>query len=152
MIRRPPRSTRTDTLFPDTTPFRSCIARHGSAVLAEQHKRGSDNGLFAVLRGCTRAQIAADCYVGNVAHAHRHALAVGDDGITNLIDPGDAGVDAREERPATAIAAVGAARAIVAFERCRKLGERDAVGSEPVGLGLDEILLIIPADRIDSAT
>src|SRR3546814_10999271 len=23
MIRRPPRSTRTDTLFPDTTPFRS---------------------------------------------------------------------------------------------------------------------------------
>src|SRR3546814_10042253 len=28
MIRRPPRSTRTDTLFPDTTLFRSC-ARDG---------------------------------------------------------------------------------------------------------------------------
>src|SRR3546814_15261182 len=27
MIRRPPRSTRTDTLFPDTTLFRSCL--HG---------------------------------------------------------------------------------------------------------------------------
>src|SRR3546814_12058633 len=26
MIRRPPRSTRTDTLFPDTTRFRSCTA------------------------------------------------------------------------------------------------------------------------------
>src|SRR3546814_6891178 len=106
----------------------ACIARHGSAVLAEQHKRGSDNGLFAVLRGCTRAQIAADCYVGNVAHAHRHALAVGDDGITNLIDPGDAGVDAREERLATAIDVVGADRDLVAFERCGKLGERDAEG------------------------
>src|SRR3546814_7037290 len=30
MIRRPPRSTRTDTLFPDTTLFRSC---HQSVVL-----------------------------------------------------------------------------------------------------------------------
>src|SRR3546814_11050533 len=29
MIRRPPRSTRTDTLFPDTTLFRSVRRRHG---------------------------------------------------------------------------------------------------------------------------
>src|SRR3546814_13365743 len=27
MLRRPPRSTRTDTLFPDTTLFRSCETR-----------------------------------------------------------------------------------------------------------------------------
>src|SRR3546814_20019047 len=31
MIRRPPRSTRTDTLFPYTTLFRSAPARHRSA-------------------------------------------------------------------------------------------------------------------------
>src|SRR3546814_7730716 len=31
MIRRPPRSTRTDTLFPYTTLFRSCSARAGPA-------------------------------------------------------------------------------------------------------------------------
>src|SRR3546814_19136199 len=29
MIRRPPRSTRTDTLFPYTTLFRSLVIRHG---------------------------------------------------------------------------------------------------------------------------
>src|SRR3546814_11586505 len=29
MIRRPPRSTRTDTLFPYTTLFRSTLARYG---------------------------------------------------------------------------------------------------------------------------
>src|SRR3546814_8327048 len=29
MIRRPPRSTRTDTLFPYTTLFRSLLAEHG---------------------------------------------------------------------------------------------------------------------------
>src|SRR3546814_10214689 len=31
MLRRPPRSTRTDTLFPYTTLFRSCRARTSSA-------------------------------------------------------------------------------------------------------------------------
>src|SRR3546814_14442742 len=30
MIRRPPRSTRTDTLFPYTTLFRSRLSRHGA--------------------------------------------------------------------------------------------------------------------------
>src|SRR3546814_9540701 len=32
MIRRPPRSTRTDTLFPYTTPFRSVAAGHARAA------------------------------------------------------------------------------------------------------------------------
>src|SRR3546814_6666411 len=33
MIRRPPRSTRTDTLLPDTTLFRSCLlVRRGAGV------------------------------------------------------------------------------------------------------------------------
>src|SRR3546814_11085449 len=41
MIRRPPRSTRTDTLFPYTTLFRSgrsegCLVRDGRRVLALQ--------------------------------------------------------------------------------------------------------------------
>src|SRR3546814_18333179 len=34
MIRRPPRSTRTDTLFPYTTLFRSNLARHAGGVIA----------------------------------------------------------------------------------------------------------------------
>src|SRR3546814_21035461 len=33
MIRRPPRSTRTDTLFPYTTLFRSKIAERGASAL-----------------------------------------------------------------------------------------------------------------------
>src|SRR3546814_12096393 len=41
MIRRPPRSTRTDTLFPYTTLFRSALPRHGDGVdaadLVERH-------------------------------------------------------------------------------------------------------------------
>src|SRR3546814_5444811 len=43
MIRRPPRSTRTDTLFPYTTLFRSpAIARYLSAVEACRKAHGHD--------------------------------------------------------------------------------------------------------------
>src|SRR3546814_9379234 len=38
MIRRPPRSTRTDTLFPYTTLFRSAHAKRAQKCLAEQRE------------------------------------------------------------------------------------------------------------------
>src|SRR3546814_8209973 len=38
MIRRPPRSTRTDTLFPYTTLFRSCLAAHRRANAPHRHQ------------------------------------------------------------------------------------------------------------------
>src|SRR3546814_3242582 len=40
MIRRPPRSTRTDTLFPYTTLFRSCVAEERHAQ--DRRSYGSD--------------------------------------------------------------------------------------------------------------
>src|SRR3546814_15857300 len=40
MIRRPPRSTRTDTLFPYTTLLRSAGAVHGQAVLRSRRSAG----------------------------------------------------------------------------------------------------------------
>src|SRR3546814_19700254 len=43
MIRRPPRSTRTDTLFPYTTLFRSGVAAQvGGQVFGQQRGRGVD--------------------------------------------------------------------------------------------------------------
>src|SRR3546814_9993520 len=44
MIRRPPRSTRTDTLFPYTTLFRSCARPH-------PHRRRTDFGRRLDARG-----------------------------------------------------------------------------------------------------
>src|SRR3546814_2102896 len=43
MIRRPPRSTRTDTLFPYTTLFRSLpfADRRGRVLLLERHTQGN---------------------------------------------------------------------------------------------------------------
>src|SRR3546814_13006801 len=38
MIRRPPRSTRTDTLFPYTTLFRSRLAKQASDELLDRHR------------------------------------------------------------------------------------------------------------------
>src|SRR3546814_20114177 len=48
MIRRPPRSTRTDTRFPYTTLFRSLLARHGEEG---PHDPGATVGRFADLAG-----------------------------------------------------------------------------------------------------
>src|SRR3546814_3995637 len=58
MIRRPPRSTRTDTLFPYTTLFRSGQRWRGHAVHSvEQDRPGRGGGLclsFACDDGCDR--------------------------------------------------------------------------------------------------
>src|SRR3546814_9988758 len=56
MIRRPPRSTRTDTLFPYTTLFRSAFAKRGghlfnhpkAEIFQGRHGFGKDDGIPAV--------------------------------------------------------------------------------------------------------
>src|SRR3546814_13773923 len=56
MIRRPPRSTRTDTLFPYTTLFRSRLIR-----IFEQLK--SDHGLPQVLRTDNGPEFLGEAFV-----------------------------------------------------------------------------------------
>src|SRR3546814_3997652 len=50
MLRRPPRSTRTDTLFPYTTLFRS-IRRIGDADLPERAQNSSSSA-YSIVAGC----------------------------------------------------------------------------------------------------
>src|SRR3546814_5328289 len=72
MIRRPPRSTRTDTLFPYTTLFRSGITRAGSLVwdgpVEAAGQAQQDPGEQARGRGRDPEHEKAD----RVAHAPRH--------------------------------------------------------------------------------
>src|SRR3546814_8222430 len=65
MLRRPPRSTRTDTLFPDTTLFRSGVADAGAA---------EDDAAGREVRP-------------------RHVLHEAVDGDLGIVDVGAAGVD-----------------------------------------------------------
>src|SRR3546814_20339545 len=51
MIRRPPRSTRTDTLFPYTTLFRSPLGRRGGGAL-----RGGERAPWGVSGEAERAE------------------------------------------------------------------------------------------------
>src|SRR3546814_3110695 len=74
MIRRPPRSTRTDTLFPDTTLFRSHRTRH------------DEPGFLGLEAGDLRADHAA-----HLAGADADgALALGVDDGVGLDELGDA--------------------------------------------------------------
>src|SRR3546814_20896210 len=57
MIRRPPRSTRTDTLFPYTTLFRSVLARAVGLDLVAAGWRPTVEGYF---RSVTKPRILAD--------------------------------------------------------------------------------------------
>src|SRR3546814_15874971 len=62
MFRRPPRSTRTDTLFPYTTRFRSQDAREDDAGRAPRARQA------APLRAPVDRQLPS----GHGAHVHRH--------------------------------------------------------------------------------
>src|SRR3546814_8999360 len=55
MIRRPPRSTRTDTLFPYTTLFRSLLSLHG--VVPELHQHRGQPGSAAPRRGARQPAV-----------------------------------------------------------------------------------------------
>src|SRR3546814_5429939 len=50
MIRRPPRSTRTDTLFPYTTLFRSAIPGSRAGLREDRHTRGRNRSDAAIGR------------------------------------------------------------------------------------------------------
>src|SRR3546814_1213212 len=65
MIRRPPRSTRTDTLFPYTTLFRSHLRK---LVLLDEQFFFSSAGFSHVERG-------EDALVGDLAVKHDFAIA-----------------------------------------------------------------------------
>src|SRR3546814_11926223 len=51
MIRRPPRSTRTDTLFPYTTLFRSTCWGSGDVEIADAPERGEDIRILMLVFG-----------------------------------------------------------------------------------------------------
>src|SRR3546814_8740990 len=86
MIRRPPRSTRTDTLFPYTTLFRSCRCTAEECEGLRQHEREIDRQQRLKLRGgggrrvFPDAEDAAKSAAIGIAHLHR--LAAEDDALT----------------------------------------------------------------------
>src|SRR3546814_19261000 len=82
MIRRPPRSTRTDTLFPYTTLFRSLHRRARAVGDADFALRGQDFGLRALLgghRAHDRVEVDEHLVVGGAGgHLGLRLLDLGD--------------------------------------------------------------------------
>src|SRR3546814_14590450 len=72
MIRRPPRSTRTDTLFPYTTLFRSCFQKCILAVL----RRPVESAQYVSIKYTERlAEAGIEPSVGSVGDSYDNALA-----------------------------------------------------------------------------
>src|SRR3546814_6641068 len=89
MIRRPPRSTRTDTLFPYTTLFRSIVlepsvdapmrmdAQHGGAVDAQSRANGEDHlGFHFHAVGPTRCEGRSEEHTSELQSLMRISYAV----------------------------------------------------------------------------
>src|SRR3546814_8845063 len=77
MIRRPPRSTRTDTLFPYTTLFRSVLQRLGGGEPAVAgSERDVDQRIARLIEIHLAAQDAGDVEIDVLAHLARR-LRVG---------------------------------------------------------------------------
>src|SRR3546814_10485318 len=70
MIRRPPRSTRTDTLFPYTTLFRSLTPPR----IGEEPKKAGRSPLFRIARRC-RDGLLGRCTLAFFDGLHRQADA-----------------------------------------------------------------------------
>src|SRR3546814_13540478 len=71
MIRRPPRSTRTDTLFPYTTLFRSDAVTYGQGVQWIVHKDVPNEVVTAFLELAYSDEAAARLDRSFPQHAHR---------------------------------------------------------------------------------
>src|SRR3546814_4954412 len=75
MIRRPPRSTRTDTLFPYTTLFRSHVP--WSAQRRRQRRRGQhDHGGALLAQGVQREPIRSEEHTSELQSLMRTSYAV----------------------------------------------------------------------------
>src|SRR3546814_9652809 len=96
MIRRPPRSTRTDTLFPYTTLFRS--ARTQRRHLAPGEAGAQDQAIETVVLGLPAPQLREGFLEG---HLEAFDFQVGAHGLDlEVLDPGhDVAVLARDLDP-----------------------------------------------------
>src|SRR3546814_4501228 len=86
MIRRPPRSTRTDTLFPYTTLFRS-----GDALVLDTEGARVDDFFRRLRMYKLRSRIELS------QGGYRSAVAIGDDALDVLGLPAERGAAARSE-------------------------------------------------------
>src|SRR3546814_9271966 len=92
MIRRPPRSTRTDTLFPYTTLFRS-IEHVEAAARGAQPRKGVDAAVVAGQDGKLGADIGSGIAPGGAAAI----VAVEARGIAPMAEKQLAGAERRSE-------------------------------------------------------
>src|SRR3546814_18947781 len=100
MIRRPPRSTRTDTLFPYTTLFRShdaarrAFARHQPVALVERGVEREVNAVDPVIFARGAVAYIFDLEADRHGAARRHFFGQGEFGYTQV----GFGIDDREAR------------------------------------------------------
>src|SRR3546814_3782089 len=97
MIRRPPRSTRTDTLFPYTTLFRSALPAELHAFGKTQQKEAAAFvAATAETRKAGKPRLAIETLPGDAASTRRMRLAIINDDMPFLLDSIAATINAHD--------------------------------------------------------
>src|SRR3546814_14741031 len=86
MIRRPPRSTRTDTLFPDTTLFRSEACRERGVILASHDDATLEHVEEAAAQGVRVAEFPTTSIAAKASKEAGMAVLMG---APNVVRGGD---------------------------------------------------------------
>src|SRR3546814_16073010 len=90
MMRRPPGSTRTDTLFPYTTLFRSVRAHDAAGLAGTDHRQRCPAGPLVLARGGGYdAEQVVDVALGHPTGdaVHDRSLGFGDDPVVDRLHP-----------------------------------------------------------------
>src|SRR3546814_8207398 len=87
MIRRPPRSTRTDTLFPCTTLFRSSMNMPYFASVFALFAAAMDSSFFASMHNAPRAPARSEEHTSELQSLMRISYAVFFLKTNNAADP-----------------------------------------------------------------
>ncbi len=63
--------------------------RHDAAVLSHEHEHGSQDNLFAVLRGRAGAQFLSEMHFSDIVHMNRHSAKIAHNDLTNILEVRD---------------------------------------------------------------
>src|SRR3546814_8044997 len=101
MIRRPPRSTRTDTLFPYTTLFRSIATSSpvGGQIMVWDAASGHCLGVTRLFDGCGVAPLAKQGFLASSGRGELARLLAGKPQPETLARGADLAWDNRSEEP-----------------------------------------------------
>ncbi len=124
--------------------------RHGAAVAAGNHQRGTQHGFMAVAAGRTQARRAAQLDLGHIGHAHHHAIAGRHRGLCQILGGQRQAIGTHHQSFAGALHETGTGLHVGTLQGGDQIGQAEAVRGQPCAVRMHAVFLDVSTDRIDA--